>query len=123
MRRPGRTYFFYLAMGVYVLCLTPLALAAAAENGERSEASDFSAEENGNELSTADRSNRGRSSRVIEYDDLQGEDKVETAKSDSVLSISGEQRPPLTDQNSVKLITGGDPTEGSAKVGRLPILD
>ena len=26
-------------------------------------------------------------------------------------------------QNSVKLITGGDPSEGSAKVGRLPVLD
>ena len=29
----------------------------------------------------------------------------------------------IEQQNSVKLITGGDPTEGSAKVGRLPVLD
>ena len=41
-------------------------------------------------------------------------------------SSDGKKNVPSTkreQQNSVKLITGGDPTEGSAKVGRLPVLD
>ena len=80
----------------------------------------------------------GRSSgRVIEYSDgaqggvVEATPHISTAeelaaeKNDDG-SSDGKKNVPSTkreQQNSVKLITGGDPTEGSAKVGRLPVLD
>ena len=70
--------------------------------------------------------NDGTQSGVVEAtphistaDELAAEKKKDESNdgTKTVLSKKREQ------QNSVKLITGGDPTEGSAKVGRLPVLD
>lgn len=75
--------------------------------------------------------------RVIEYgDDAQGgvveatphireAEDLSAQKRDKKPDASASSKPQkkIEQQNSVKLITGGDPTEGSAKVGRLPVLD
>ena len=79
----------------------------------------------------------GAAGRVIEYSsDARGkgieatphireanEISVESKEKKSTSASKKTQQKKIKQQNSVKLITGGDPTEGSAKVGRLPVLD
>ncbi|MGR8946944.1 MAG: hypothetical protein ACU84Q_02790 [Gammaproteobacteria bacterium] len=80
---------------------------------------------------------KGAAGRVIEYSsDARGkgieatphireaqETSVESKEKKSIASGKKMRQKKIEQQNSVKLITGGDPTEGSAKVGRLPVLD
>ena len=74
---------------------------------------------------------RGNSGRVIEFGGEQrspGGVVSAKVKQDPLANEGPSKAPPATGQgnnqgNSVKLITGGDPTDGNAKSGHLPILD
>lgn len=104
----------------------------------QSAADDAAAEADGVASREAQSRAAGRSSgRVIEFSDgahggvVEATPHISTAEelaaeknhdesNDGTKTVPSKKR---EQQNSVKLITGGDPTEGSAKVGRLPVLD
>ncbi|MEM7469338.1 MAG: hypothetical protein AAF387_20985 [Pseudomonadota bacterium] len=66
--------------------------------------------------------------RVIEFDDESGtsSDVIPSrihGKEANKNKVENKQEQKADQVNSVKLITGGDPSDGNAKSGRLPILD